>query len=43
MYIRINTTKDTPYLTCDALMADLQDVYYEDFGENWPHYNDTAL
>ena len=33
-------TKDTPYL---ALAGKLWGVFCEDFGENWPCYNDTAL
>ena len=37
-YFRITT--GTPYLT---LMGELWGVYCEDFGENWPHCNATAL
>ena len=37
-YLRI--TKDNPYL---ALTGELWDVYFEEFGENWLHYNGTAL
>ena len=33
-------TTDTPYLT---LRGELRDVYCEDLGENWLHYNGTAL
>ena len=33
-------TTDTPYL---ALTGDLWGVYYENFEENWPRYNGTAL
>ena len=33
-------TKDTPYL---ALAGELWGVFCEDFGENGPHYNGTAL
>ena len=33
-------TKDTPYLT---LMSELWGVYCENFQENWPRYNGTAL
>ena len=33
-------TTDTPYL---ALTGELWDAYCEDFGENWPRYNGTAL
>ena len=33
-------TTDTPYLT---LTGELWGVYYENFEENGPHYNDTAL
>ena len=33
-------TIDTTYLT---LTGELWGVYCEDWGENWPRYNDTAL
>ena len=33
-------TKDTPYLT---LTGNLLGVFCEDFEENWPGYNGTAL
>ena len=33
-------TTDTPYL---SIMGKLWGVYYEDFEENWPCYNGTAL
>ena len=33
-------TKDTPHL---ALTGELWDVFCEDFGENQPRYNGTAL
>ena len=33
-------TTDTLYL---ALMGELWVVFCEDFGENWPRYNGTAL
>ena len=33
-------TKDTPYL---ALMGELWGDFCEDFGENWPRYDGTAL
>ena len=33
-------TKDTP---CFTLTGELWGVCYEEFGENWPRYNDTAL
>ena len=33
-------TKDTPYL---ALTGKVWVVYCDDFGENWPRYNSTAL
>ena len=33
-------TTDSPYL---ALTGELWGVYCEDFGENWPSYNGTAL
>ena len=33
-------TKDTPYL---ALTGELWGVFCEDWGENWPRYNGTAL
>ena len=33
-------TKDTPYL---ALAGELWGVFCEDFAENWPRYNDTAM
>ena len=33
-------TTDTPYL---ALTGEVWGVYYENFEENWPHYNGTAL
>ena len=36
----IELTKDTPYL---ALTGELLGVCCEDFGENWPCYNGTAL
>ena len=36
----IKLTKDTPYLT---LTGELWGVFCEDFEENWPCYNDTAL
>ena len=36
----VNLTKDTPYLTP---MGKLWDIYYEDLGENWPHYIGTTL
>ena len=35
-----NLTRDTPHL---ALTGELWGVYCEDFGENWPHHNGTAL
>ena len=31
---------DTPYL---ALMGEQWGVFCEDFGENWPHYKNTAM
>ena len=31
---------DTPYL---ALKGELWDVYHEDYGENWLHYNGATL
>ena len=34
------SAKDTPYL---ALTGELWGVFCEDFGENWPCYNGTAL
>ena len=33
-------TSDTPYL---PLKGELWGAYCEDFGENWPRYNGTAL
>ena len=36
----IRITTDTPYM---ALTGELWSVYREDFGENWPRYNGTAL
>ena len=36
----LTITKDIPYL---ALTGKLWDVYCDNFGENWPHYNSTAL
>ena len=36
----LKLTTDTPYLT---LTGELWGVYCEDFVENWPHYNGTAL
>ena len=36
----IKITTVTPYL---ALTGELCGVYCEDFGENWPRYNGTAL
>ena len=36
----IRITRDTPYL---ALTGELWGVYCEDFGENLPRYNGTAL
>ena len=33
-------TTDIPYV---ALTGELCGVCCEDLGENWPHYNDTAL
>ena len=33
-------TEDTPYL---ALTGELRGVFCENFGENWPRYNGTAL
>ena len=33
-------TKDAPYLT---LTGELWGVCCRDLGENWPHYNSTAL
>ena len=33
-------TANTPYL---VLMEELWGVYYANFEENWPRYNDTAL
>ena len=33
-------TTDTPYL---ALTGEIWYVYCGDLGENWPHYNGTAL
>ena len=36
----LKLTKETPYL---ALTGELWAVYYEDFDENWPRYNGTAL
>ena len=33
-------TTNTPYL---ALRAERLGVFCEDFGENWQHYNSTAL
>ena len=36
----IRLTKDTPYL---ALTGELWGVFCEEFGENWPRYNGTAL
>ena len=38
--IRCYIKKDTPYL---ALTGELWGVFCEDFGENWPRYNGTAL
>ena len=38
--VRFNLTTDTPHLT---LTGELWGIYYEDFGENWPRYNGTAL
>ena len=38
--MRFNLTTDTSYL---ALTGALWGVYCEDLGENWPHYNGTAL
>ena len=42
IYIRISILKKhpTPYL---ALAGELWGVFSDDFGENWPRYNDTAL
>ena len=37
---QILESQDTPYL---ALTSKLWDVYCEDLGENWPHYNGRAL
>ena len=36
----IRLTKDTPYL---ALKGELWDIFYENFGENLPCFNGTAL
>ena len=36
----IEFTKDTPYL---ALTGELRGVFCDDFGENWPRCNGTAL
>ena len=36
----IRITTDTPNL---AFTGELLGVCCEDFGENWPHYNGTAL
>ena len=36
----INPISNTPYL---ALTGELWDLYYENFEENWPFYNGTAL
>ena len=36
----IKLTADTPYLT---LTGELWGVCHENFEENWPHYNGTAL
>ena len=36
----IRLTKDTPYR---ALVGELWDVYYEDFGENWLLYSGITL
>ena len=36
----IELTKDTPYV---AFTSELWGVCWEDLGENWPHYNGTAL
>ena len=36
----IRITTDTPYFT---LTGKLWGVYYENFGENWPRFNGTAL
>ena len=33
-------TTDTPYL---SLTGELWGVYYDNFKENWPRYNGTAL
>ena len=33
-------TADTPYL---ALTGDIRDIYCQNFEENWPRYNGTAL
>ena len=33
-------TKDTPYF---ALTGEIWGVFCEDFEENWPRYNGTAL
>ena len=39
-YHSMVTVTDTPYLT---LTGELWGVYCGDFGENWLHYNSTAL
>ena len=39
-YDVIVMTTDTPYL---APTGELWDVYWNEFGENWPPYNDTVL
>ena len=36
----LKLTTDTPYL---ILTGELYGVFCEDFWENWPHYNSTAL
>ena len=35
--------KPTKYTPCLALTGELWDVFCEDWGENWLHYNGTAL
>ena len=38
--IKVELIKDTLYF---ALTGELWGVFCKDLGENWPHYNSTAL
>ena len=39
----LELTTETPYLTLTTVTSELWGVFYENFKENWPHYNGTEL